>query len=168
VLEEYPLSIANIRVTYDTNPDNARSESSIAVNPLDPENMVAGSKCFTNPSQYQFSLAVYSTFDGGQSWTEAAPLTLLPGWAGTSDPALSWDNQGYAYLVALPFGPGADAPLIGIAIYNQRMVAALGARLILSIKVKIGEEMTSNGQWEMVIQIVHITEMFMQLGTVEE
>jgi hypothetical protein len=119
MLEEYPLSVANIRVTFDTNPDNARSESSIAVNPLNPNNMVAGSKRFTNPSQYQFSLAVYSTFDGGQSWTEAPPLTLLPGWAGTSDPALAWDNQGHAYLVALPFGPGADTPLIGIAIYKS-------------------------------------------------
>jgi hypothetical protein len=118
-LEEYTLSIANIRVTVDTNHDNARSESSIAVNPLNPDIMVAGSKRFTNPSQYQFSLAVYSTFDGGQSWTEAAPLTLLPDWAGTSDPALSWDNQGHAYLVALPFGPGADTPLIGIAIYKS-------------------------------------------------
>ncbi len=51
-----------------------------------------------------YSSFVYSTFDGGQSWTEAAPLTLLSGWAGTSDPALAWDNQGHAYLVALPFG----------------------------------------------------------------
>jgi hypothetical protein len=109
----------NIRVTFDTSPDNARSESSIAVNPLNPYNMVAGSKRFTNPSQYEFSLAVYSTFDGGQSWTEAAPLTLLPGWAGTSDPALAWDNQGHAYLVALPFGPGANTPLIGIAVYKS-------------------------------------------------
>jgi hypothetical protein len=109
----------NIRVTFDANPDNARSESSIAVNPLNPYNMVAGSKRFTNPSQYEFSLAVYSTFDGGQSWTEAAPLILLPGWAGTSDPALSWDNQGHAYLVALPFGQGADTPLIGIAVYKS-------------------------------------------------
>jgi hypothetical protein len=110
---------SNIRVTLDTDPENARSESSIAVNPLNPYNMVAGSKRFTNPSQYQFSLAVYSTFDGGQSWTEAAPLILLPNWAGTSDPALAWDNQGHAYLVALPFGPGANTPLIGIAVYKS-------------------------------------------------
>src|SRR6476620_7787657 len=68
----------NIRVTFDTNSDNARSESALAVNPLNSYNMVAGSKRFIDPSQYEFSLAVYSTFDGGQSWTEAAPLTLLP------------------------------------------------------------------------------------------
>jgi hypothetical protein len=109
----------NIRVTFDTSPDNARSESSIAVNPLNPYNMVAGSKRFTNPSRYEFSLAVYSTFDGGQSWAEAAPLTLLPGWAGTSDPALAWDNHGHAYLVALPFEPGPNTPLVGIAVYKS-------------------------------------------------
>lgn len=64
----------NIRVTFDTNPANARSESSIAVNPLNPYNMVAGSKRFTNPSRYEFSLAVYSTFDGGESWKESSHL----------------------------------------------------------------------------------------------
>src|SRR5947209_6365869 len=84
---------SNVRVTSSTTPDNARSESSIAVNPLNPYNIVAGSKRFTNPSKYEFSLAVYSSFDGGESWTEAAPLTLLQGWAGTSDLAWAWDNQ---------------------------------------------------------------------------
>ncbi len=80
--------------------------------------MVAGSKRFTNPSNYEFSLAVYTTFDGGQTWIEP-PLLLLPGWAGTSDPAIAWDNQGNAYLVALPFGPGSDTPLLGIAVYKS-------------------------------------------------
>jgi hypothetical protein len=50
--------------------------SSIAINQRNPYNMVDGSKRFTNPSQYKFSLAVYSTFDGGESWTEADPLEL--------------------------------------------------------------------------------------------
>jgi hypothetical protein len=80
--------------------------------------MIAGSKRFTNPSMYEFSLALYATFDGGQTWTEPA-LQLSPGWAGTSDPAVAWDNVGSAYLVALPFGPGKDTPLVGIAVYKS-------------------------------------------------
>lgn len=112
----------NYRVTCDTDPSNARSESDLAVNPLNPYNMVGASKRFTNPSKYEFSLAAYATFDGGLSWTEAMSLTLQPGWAGTSDPAVAWDNLGNAYLIALPFAPGnqpGEARLIGIAVYKS-------------------------------------------------
>jgi hypothetical protein len=98
---------------------NARSESAIAINPLDPYNMVGSSKRFTNPATYEFSLAAYATFDGGQSWIESPPLALLAGWAGTSDPAVGWDNIGNAYLVALPFPPGGGFSTIGIAIYKS-------------------------------------------------
>src|SRR2546423_15431184 len=88
----------NRRVTNDISPTNDRSESSIAVNPSDSYNLVAASKRFTNPMTYDFSLACYATFDGGQSWTEAAPLALLAGWAGVSDPTLSFDSAGNCYL----------------------------------------------------------------------
>jgi len=112
----------NRRVTCDPFPTNARSESAIAANPLNPLNMIGASKRFTNPSIYAFSLASYATFDGGQTWMESS-LTLLPGWAGTSDPAVAWDNAGNAYLVALPFGPGTPTdytgPIIGIAVYKS-------------------------------------------------
>ncbi len=47
----------NIRVTNDTDPKNARSESSIAINPNNPYNMLAGSKRFIDPQKYEFSLA---------------------------------------------------------------------------------------------------------------
>src|SRR5262249_47006011 len=47
------------------------------------------------------------------------PLTLQPGWAGVSDPAVAWDNLGNAYLVALPFEPGLDGSTLGIAIYRS-------------------------------------------------
>jgi hypothetical protein len=113
------VSSPNVRVTFDSSPRNDRSESSLAVNPLDNNNMVGSSKRFTDPATYAFSLAAYASFDGGASWTEAAPLALLPGWAGTSDPSVAFDNAGAAYEVALPFGPGADASLIGIAIYRS-------------------------------------------------
>jgi hypothetical protein len=119
----------NRRVTCDSSPSNARSESAVAANPLDPYNLVGASKRFTNPSIYAFSLAAYATFDGGQSWIESPPLTLgdpntpSPPWAGTSDPAVAWDNAGNAYLVALPFGQGTPTdytgPLIGIAVYKS-------------------------------------------------
>src|SRR5205809_1757088 len=107
----------NRQVTCDASPSNARSESSIAANPLDPFNLVGSSKRFTDPATYQFSLAAYASFDGGLSWIDSGPLPMLPGWAGSSDPMVAWDDDGNAYVVALPFGTGADTPIIGIAIY---------------------------------------------------
>lgn len=107
---------ANIRVTCDISPSNDRSESAVAANPLNPYNLVGSSKRFTDPHTYAFSLAAYATFDGGQSWSEAAPLGIMAGWDGTSDPAVAWDDLGNAYLVALPF-LGADP--IAIAVYKS-------------------------------------------------
>jgi hypothetical protein len=108
----------NRRVTCDPSPSNARSESDLVVNPLDPYNMVGSSKRFTNPATYAFSLAPYVTFDGGQSWTEGS-LSLLGGWAGTSDPAVAWGNTGDAYLVGLPFGPLPAMNVLGICVYRS-------------------------------------------------
>lgn len=116
----------NSRVTISKSPKNARSESSIAINPRNPYNMVAASKRFTDPTKYEFSLATYTTFDGGVSWTEAAPLKLQSDWAGVSDPALAWDisqstqdtSNDIVHLVALPFTPD-PGPIIGIAVYQS-------------------------------------------------
>ncbi len=112
------MEYCNIQVTFDTSPANARSESALAVNPLNPSNLVGASKRFTNPQTYEFSLAVYATTDGGTSWVEAPPLALQAGWGGISDPALAWDSAGNVYLVALPFPPGVGSQ-IGIAIYRS-------------------------------------------------
>src|SRR5260370_40773510 len=121
----------NRRVTCDTNPSNDRSESALAINPTNPYQMVGSSKRFTNPQTYAFSLAAYYSFDGGQSWKESPPLVLLhhgdPGysgdtWAGTSDPAAPWANEGNVVLVALPFGLGRPPDPnhhIGIAVYKS-------------------------------------------------
>jgi len=114
----------NTQVTYSPSPNNARSESELESNPLDPRNMVGASKRFTDPATYDFTLAAYATFDGGESWTEAPPLALLGDpdpnkvWAGVSDPAIAWDNTGNCYLAALPFpGHGSPYQTLGIAIY---------------------------------------------------
>jgi hypothetical protein len=116
----------NTQVTYSPSPNNARSESELEANPLNPRNMVGASKRFTNPATYDFTLAAYSTFDGGESWSEAPPLGLLGDpdpnrvWAGISDPAIAWDSHGNCYLVALPFpGHGSPFSTLGIAVYRS-------------------------------------------------
>jgi hypothetical protein len=117
------MMYVNVQVTYDGDPRNDRSESSLAANPLNPFSMVGASKKFFDPAIYNFTLAAYHTLDGGKTWAEAPALTLLSGWAGTSDPAVTCDNMGNAYLVALPFAPGTatdfTGPVIGIAVYKS-------------------------------------------------
>lgn len=115
----------DVQVTFDSNPANDRSESSLAANPLDPQNMVGSSKKFWDPRRYGFTLAAYATFDGGQSWSEAS-LPLPEGWEGTSDPAVAWGSEGDAYIVALPFQPQSDpkkptlvGDIIGIGVYRS-------------------------------------------------
>lgn len=111
---------ANVQVTFDNNPDFDRSESALSANSQNPLNMVGSSKRFTDPRQYEFTLAAYSTFDGGSTWQEAAPLTFQDGWTGISDPTVAWDSAGNAYIVALPFtGTGEDQTLVGIAVYRS-------------------------------------------------
>ena len=72
----------------------------------------------------EFSLAVYCSIDGGQTWTETPSLELSDGWDGTSDPAVAWDNKGNTYLVALPFKNNPNNPcatnLLGIAVYQSK------------------------------------------------
>ncbi|MGF6970746.1 hypothetical protein OKW43_007841 [Paraburkholderia sp. WC7.3g] len=116
----------DIQVTVDSDPHNDRSESWLAVNPLNPYNMVGSSKRFVNPATYDFSLSAYATFDGGYTWTEALPLGLLSDpdpnkvWAGVSDPAVAWDNLGNCYIVALPFpSPSSPYETLGIAVYRS-------------------------------------------------
>ncbi|HJW09081.1 MAG TPA: sialidase family protein [Holophagaceae bacterium] len=110
--------MANIQVTHDLSPNNARSESSIAINPNNAQQMVAGSKKFTDPATYAFTLATSYSSDAGQTWHASQDLKLLQGWAGISDPALTWDDSGNVFLLALPFAGDAE-DILGIAVYKS-------------------------------------------------
>ena len=88
-----PKTMTNIRVTYDSNPNNARSESSIVINQNNPDQIVCGSKKFKDIHNYDFTLATQYSTDGGQTWRESTELDIT-GWYGISDPALAWDDAG--------------------------------------------------------------------------
>src|SRR5437660_8863950 len=79
----------DVRVTTSASLKLARSESCIAIDPANPDRVVAASKKFSEPSTYSVTLATYWSANGGLTWTESAPLALAPGWGGTSDPALA-------------------------------------------------------------------------------
>jgi len=111
--------MANIRVTFDDSPSNARSESSIAINPVNPLQIVAASKKFVNIETYNFSLATEYSADGGQTWQASPDLALPAGATVMTDPTLAWDDSGNVFLVGLT---GYNPPAwdtIGIVIYQS-------------------------------------------------
>ncbi len=108
----------NIQVTHDTSLNNARSESSIVINPNNPMQIVCGSKKFKDIHNYDFTLATAYSADGGLSWHDSAALAM-PSFSLLTDPALAWDDVGNVFLVGLS---GNNPPIfntIGIEIYKS-------------------------------------------------
>lgn len=97
----------------------SRSESVIAINPLNELNMVGASKKFIDPAKYHFKLGPIYTFDGGQTWHEST-LPLEQGWDGMTDPTVAFDTFGHAFLVGEPlkFDPD-DIEGLGMAVYRS-------------------------------------------------
>jgi hypothetical protein len=91
-----------VRATFHNNLDQDRSESSITVNPTNSLNLIGASKLFSDPKKYKFTVAAIFSNDGGSSWQKSAPLKLLSGWEGLSDPALAFGPSGTAYIVTEP------------------------------------------------------------------
>lgn len=113
----------NPRATHDSGP---AAEVSLAVNPLDPLNLVGGSKDFTLGEDercgvYNVWSGVYTSFDGGRTWAHQ----LLPGHPGDeretalsayacgSDPVLAFGPDGTVYYssIHLTVDPAAGPPV---------------------------------------------------------
>jgi hypothetical protein len=109
----------NVQVTYDTSTNNARSESSVAINPNNPDQIVAASKKFADIQTYDFTLATEYSTDGGNTWQASPELALPEGATVMTDPTLAWDDSNNVFLVGLT---GYDPPTwdtIGIVIYRS-------------------------------------------------
>src|SRR3989442_10766984 len=78
--------------------NTSQQETTVAVNPLDPQNIVEGNiDRAPNPATNTFSF----TTDGGQTWTFGGPVPLENSTDAAGDPALSADADGnfyYSYL----------------------------------------------------------------------
>ncbi len=110
----------NIQVTHDNDQNNARRESSIAVNPNNTLQVVGLSKKFVDIATYNFSLAAVYSADGGQTWQNSAALVLPDGATQMSDPTLARDDSGNVFIVGLPASgapPAWDGT--GIVVYKS-------------------------------------------------
>jgi hypothetical protein len=86
--------------------DQPELDSTIAVNPLNPLNLVAGSKVY-GYTRFRRA-AVYVSTDGGRTWSAA----LVPGmeqYNASSNPVVAFDRRGNAYYAALAFNECCSA-----------------------------------------------------------
>ena len=56
----------------------SHSEPHIAMNPVNHNNLVAGSKTYVNLANYLFKIGMYASFDGGRTWTDTGQLPGYP------------------------------------------------------------------------------------------
>ena len=99
---------ANVNTDCETTSTGPHNETSIAINPTDPNNMIGGANDYQlaiNPgghvSETVFSRA-HVTFDGGKTWS-MYPVFSNSSYQGTGDPALAFDAAGHAYYGTLGF-----------------------------------------------------------------
>ena len=106
----------------------AQNETPVAVNPLNPDNLITGN----NDWNYNDGCGVNASFDGGKSWTPTLPNGFVPGITkytddpsvpGTGaydyggDPAVAFGSDGTAYFAC--FGYQA-APPYGVVLLLSR------------------------------------------------
>jgi hypothetical protein len=111
----------NVRVTI-SQPNEARSESAIAINPSDPSNMVCASKRFYDRANYMSTIGVSYTNDGGVSW-HAANLPPFPGhpeFTWLVDPDVTFDSNGNAWLWTEPVGNPPRLSTLAMIVYRSQ------------------------------------------------
>jgi hypothetical protein len=97
---------ANVNTDCETN--GPHNETSIAVNPTNPRNMIGGANDYQlgiNPGGHVTESVLsraHVTFDGGRTWSEF-PLYSNSAYQATGDPAVAFDAAGHAYYATLGF-----------------------------------------------------------------
>jgi hypothetical protein len=92
----------------DCEENGPHNETSIAVNPTDPNNLIGGANDYqlsVNPGGHvgeNVLSRAHVTTDGGKTWSEY-PIYSNAAYQGTGDPALAFDADGRAYYATLGF-----------------------------------------------------------------
>ena len=114
-----PRGVKNVRASRDRY--TSHSEPTIAMDPLDHDHLMAGSKMYENNAKYLFKTGTYESFDGGRSWQDQGHLPgycQAPGqcdpnneetYRTTSDPTIAFDDEGNAYANVLDAPGGTNA-----------------------------------------------------------
>jgi hypothetical protein len=117
-----PPGVPNFRASRDK--FTSHSEPTIAMDPLDHDHLMAGSKMYENNDKYLFKIGTYESHDGGRTWEDQGQLPgycEAPGqcdpnneaaYRTTSDVTIAFDDEGNAYANVLD-APGGTAAFIG-------------------------------------------------------
>ena len=117
-----PPGLPNFRASRDAY--TSHSEPTIAMDPLDHDHLMAGSKMYENNDKYLFKVGTYESKDGGRTWEDQGHLPgycQAPGqcdpanetaYRTTSDPSIAFDDEGNAYANLLD-APGGTASFVG-------------------------------------------------------
>ena len=88
-----PFENSNM-ITEEQDPLPVQNESSIAINPLNPFNLIGSAVDYRNNS----TTKAYYTLDGGRTWENVDLGNARPGWRSTNDPSVAFDHLGRGYL----------------------------------------------------------------------
>ena len=117
-----PAGVTNYRASRDRY--TSHSEPTIAMDPLDHNHLMAGSKMYENNDKYLFKIGTYESRDGGRTWEDQGQLPgycEAPGqcdpqneaaYRTTSDVTIDFDDEGNAYANVLD-APGGTAAFKG-------------------------------------------------------
>jgi hypothetical protein len=81
-------------IAEENDPLPVQNESSIAVNPTNPLNLIASAVDYRNNS----STWVYISHDGGKTWENKMLGKPFPDWASSNDPSVGFDADGRGYF----------------------------------------------------------------------
>lgn len=91
----FPSMFLNVNmVTEEQDPLPVQNESSIAVNPRNPKNLIGAAVDYRNNSSRQ----VYYSTDAGKTWLNQDLGQVRPGWSSSNDPSVAYDHLGRGYL----------------------------------------------------------------------
>jgi hypothetical protein len=110
-------TIANVRVSQDTY--LAHSEPAIAENPRNSNNLIAGSKMFTNPAKYEFKIGTYYSLNGGKTWRDDGFLPGFDAYNQTSDISIAFDAKGRAYACVLAYNSQSQASGVFVSVSSD-------------------------------------------------
>ncbi len=96
----------NVRANTDPQtPNLAQQEPSIAVNPTNPLNVVAAAKDERGGVNTK-QIWIYTSTDGGTNWINQEFPLRAPQPPYSSDPVVSFSDDGWCFVTALPYGGG--------------------------------------------------------------
>lgn len=94
----------NVQVSHDAY--LAHSEPAIAENPRNHNDLLAGSKMFTDPSHYEFKIGTYYSKNGGKTWHDSSFLPGFDNFDLVSDVSIAFGADGTAYVCVLAWDGG--------------------------------------------------------------